>query len=109
MNLNQKEAIKKGIEYLRTHDWCQVDMYKGPITENPDNCQFCALGAIAMGNGFNPNMGTQGESLDSLMYEFIKTDLNLINYYQEIYGINDTQNADKDFVIRGLEAMVNYE
>lgn len=108
MNLNQKEAIKKGIEYLRTHDWCQVNLYEGEITKDPNDCNYCALGAIAMGNGFNPNMDTQGRSLEYHMYEFIKADLNLINVYQEIYSINDTL-PNKDCVIKELEAMVNYE
>lgn len=106
LNQNQKEAIKKGIEYLKTHDWCQVDMYKGPITKNPDNCQFCALGAIVMANGFNPKMDTMGRSLEYHMYEFAKMDLDLFSVYQRIYQINDSQSFNKDNVIEDLEELV---
>lgn len=108
MNLNQKETIKKGIEYLKTHDWCQVELFKGKIEENPNACSFCALGAIAMANGFNPNMDTDGRSIDYHMYEFIKTNLNLVDVYTEIYRINDT-SPNKDCVIKELEAMVTYD
>lgn len=109
MNLNQKETIKKGIEYLKTHDWCQINLYNGPITDNPDICAFCALGAIAMANGFNPkDISTTDNSLEYYMYEFIKKDLTLEaeGIYKIIYSINDTVDTDKDNVIRHLEMLV---
>lgn len=95
----EKECIKNGIEYLEKHDWCKLNLFEGPIKENPDNCKFCALGAIAMANGYNPNK-FKGADIDDDMYDFIKHELGMRFSYQKIYSLNDTSRDKKEAIER---------
>lgn len=91
-NTKIAEYIENGIEYLKTHGWCQGQMYKYATNRPGRIIGACAIGSIVLGNPQEWKYFAQAR-------DELNRDVQLVHHMFRIICFNDIGAKTKEEVI----------